>query len=202
MRYRDALAAVGAVSLLSAPAAAQDGTGVVRFYREASVFELLALELGPLLILGALVLGLFPGWGTATVRTARRHTVPSLATGAIGSLALLGLAAAGGFFSVLLLTTVASVPILVAVVSFSLVCRSVGFIAVGAVLASRAGTDNLWIGLLVGALTNAVALVVPFAGPITNVAVLILGVGAGLRVTLGTGAGGATDPAAPPASRS
>lgn len=199
---RNVLAAVGALSLLPSVAAAQGVTEMTSAYQQLTIVDLLAVELGVLLFVGISLFALFPDWGKQAVRTARRSPFISFAVGIPGILALLVVAIVAGVLSAFLLTMIVGLPLLVTALAFALVWRAVGFIAVGTFVAARVGRDNHWVGLFVGAVINTAFLLVPLLGPALNVAVLILGIGAGLRVMFGSG--GVSKPSdrnVPPAHR-
>lgn len=165
------------------------------------------VEVALALFLGVIVLGLFPDWGRRAVATARRSPILSGAVGLPVTLALGVLYFIGVILASTIIGIVVGIPLVVVSLSLLLAWRAVGYIALGAFVASRFGRDNQWVGLLVGAVivgvtgfapvpfevigATAIATALLVLAATVEVIVIFVGVGAGARASFG---GGGVDP--------
>lgn len=137
--------------------------------------------LGPLywtlvnLLLGAVLLAVFPRFSDGVAATARAETLKS---GGVGLVALVGIPVA----LVLVAVTVVGIPLSVAggfAFALALWVASVyGRFAVGAWLLSLADAENRWVALVVGLLVVLLVGLVPLLGGLVELLVLLLGLGA------------------------
>lgn len=127
------------------------------------------------LLLGALLLGLFPRFSD---RVADRVASDPLRSGLVGVAAFFGIP----FLLVLIAITVIGIPI--SIVGFLLFLLVVwvgvvyGRFAVGYWLLSLADIENRWGALLVGLLLGVVLHLIPFVGGVLNFIIFLLGLGA------------------------
>ncbi|WP_049921719.1 hypothetical protein [Halopiger djelfimassiliensis] len=200
MRYR-IIVPVSALLLLLLPStvAAQSAfnwlsEGYPIHYRMGAEFAVTAF-------VGISLLGLFPDWGQQAVRTARHSTLLSMAVGLPGLFVFVTL----WLLSLVLIATVIGmligIPLAVFAIVFEIVWGTVGYVAVGTVLGARFGTDNAWLGIFIGALLSALFVPIPYLGTALGVLVAMLGIGASLRVTFGSGGVDSRERTAPPAHR-
>jgi len=132
------------------------------------------------LVVGALLLAVFPGTSAAIAERAISSTLRTLG---VGFLALL----AGPLLFVLLLVTIVGIPLAVLWLLLYVVVLLLSFVwgeyAVGAALLSLGDYDNRWAALVVGVLVVFVLGRVPILGGIVEFVVLLLGLG-GLSLSL------------------
>jgi cytoskeletal protein CcmA (bactofilin family) len=137
--------------------------------------------LGPLywtlvnLLLGAVLLAVFPRFSDGVAATARTEALKS---GGVGLLALVGIPIA----LVLVAVTVVGIPLSIAGgFAFALllwIASVYGRFAVGAWLLSLADAENRWVALVVGLLAVLLVGLIPFLGGLVELLVLLLGLGA------------------------
>lgn len=137
--------------------------------------------LGPLywslvnLVLGAVLLAVFPRFSDRVAATARTEPARS---GGIGLLALVGIPVALALVAI----TVVGIPLTVAgafvFVLLVWVASVYGRFAVGAWLLSLADAENRWAALVVGLLVVLVVSLIPFLGGLVEFLVLLVGLGA------------------------
>ncbi|WP_227738936.1 hypothetical protein [Halorientalis pallida] len=108
----------------------------------------------------------------------------SLAIGIAVQLLFLLLAVAIGFVSVVLLMSLVTLPVWIALIVFDLAWGTLGVIAVGRFVANRAGRGGGWVGLLVGAIPVVVLQAVPF-GVVPMFLIVSLGMGGAVRPHMG-----------------
>lgn len=137
--------------------------------------------LGPLywtlvnLVLGAVLLAIFPWFSDGVAATARTETLKS---GGVGLLALVGIPITLALVAI----TVVGIPLSIAgafVFALLLWVASVyGRFAVGAWLLSFANVENRWAALVVGLLVVFLVGLLPVLGGLVELVVLLLGLGA------------------------
>lgn len=137
--------------------------------------------LGPLywllvnLVLGAILLAVFPRFSDGLARTAREEALKSAG---VGVLALVGIPIALGLVAV----TVVGIPLTLVGILLFVVLLWIGSVygrfALGAWLLSLADAENRWAALAVGLLVVALVGLIPFMGGFVDLVVLLLGLGA------------------------
>ncbi|WP_290810030.1 polymer-forming cytoskeletal protein [Halovivax sp.] len=134
------------------------------------------------LLLGALLLALFPRFSTAV---GDRVAADPVRTGAIGLAVLVGVP----ILLIALAITVIGIPVtIVGALAFAIVvwiALVYGRFAVGSWLLSYADVENRWLALFVGLLVGSVLAQLPWVGGLANFVILLLGLGslsAGLYV--------------------
>jgi cytoskeletal protein CcmA (bactofilin family) len=132
------------------------------------------------LVLGTILLLVLPGFSS---RVADRAVADPVRSGGVGLLALVGVP----FVLVLFAITIVGIPITIVGALLFAVLAWVGTVygrfAVGEWLTDLADVENRWVALLVGFLAVAVAVRVPWIGPLFELVVFLLGLGALALVT-------------------
>lgn len=132
------------------------------------------------LVLGAILLLLFPGF---SARVADRALSDPIRSGGVGLLALVGVPVALVLFAI----TIVGIPItIVGAFLFAIVAwvgAVYGRFVVGEWLTELADVGDRWLALLVGFVVVAVAVRLPFLGPLVQLVVFLLGFGALALVT-------------------
>ncbi|GAB3663748.1 hypothetical protein [Halopiger thermotolerans] len=153
-------------------------------------------------LLALLVLGLVQGYGSRSVRTARRSPVISICIGLPAALVVASLAGTGYLISGESVGVFFGIPLVVLGLATLPTLTAVGLVAIGRSIASRAGYDRLWAGVLVGSLLAGAAGGALEATVALAALAAALGVGAGVRVLFA--ARGSTRPderTVPPANK-
>lgn len=174
---------------------------LLEYYLGLGPVERAAVTVGLTLFLGAIVLGLFPTLGERGVETARRSRIIS---GAVGTPTVLACVVLLWFSRILASSDVGvvfAVPIVIVSVSVLALGRGIGYVALGAAVAARLGSDTPWAWLAVGALASSVVAVAPVAGLVLELLVVSVGVGSGVRVSIGGGTSPQRERNVPPANR-
>lgn len=154
------------------------------------------------IVLGAVVLGLLPGFTERTVRTARRSPIISVLIGIPGSVALGALLYTGQLLSHSDVGIFFGIPFVTAGLALLPTLTVIGVVAVGESLATRLGRGGFVSGLVIGALLVGLLAVATELIAVVGPLLVCLGVGAGMRVLV-TG-GTVTDPSdrkVPPANK-
>ncbi len=127
------------------------------------------------LLLGAVLLGLFPRFSGRVADRVRTGPVRSALVGVVALVVI-------PLILVAVALTVVGIPLsLVGILAFMLlswVALVYGRFAVGAWLVSLVGIANRWVGLLTGLVLAAVLGQVPIVGPLLNFGIYLLGLGA------------------------
>lgn len=182
------LSSLGGIGALGSNApVAQLGVDLALFGLSAAVLTALWSLLSSFLAL--FMLGLFPGWTEPAVKTARRGPVMSGVVGILGSIGILVVALVIRFLlGVPLIGLIVGFAVAVPLFFFGLASYAVSVVSFGAAVSRRLGKDSLWLGVFVGAATLAVLSFVPVVGPFVTFFVQVVGLGASIRVTFGSGA--------------
>ncbi|MDS0474259.1 hypothetical protein [Natrinema sp. 1APR25-10V2] len=154
------------------------------------------------LVIAMAVLGLLQGFGTRAVTKSRQSPVISLCIGLPGLLIVGGIASTGMFISDTSVGPFFAIPMVIFGATVLPVVLAVGFTAIGRTVASRLGSDRLWVGVLVGAIVSGLAsLALPATVAVAGVAGA-LGLGATVRILSGgIGAGRPDERTVPPANK-
>lgn len=127
------------------------------------------------LLLGAVLLGLFPAFSERVVDQMESDTIK---TGLVG----LGVVVVVPVTLVLVAITVIGIPLAIGGLLAFLMLAWIGLVygrfAVGVWLLSLADVENRWAGLVVGLLLGAILGLVPIVGDALNIAIFLLGLGA------------------------
>lgn len=176
--------------------------GAVEFYLNLDPVGQVGVTLAVALVVGLVVFGLLPGYSTQVVRTGRRSPVISACVGLPGTVVLVGLLYVGFTISDTSVGVFVAIP-LVSVATISLpVWTALGLVIVGASIGGRFGFDTVAVWLVVGSALVALATLVPAVATVVATVAAILGVGAGVRVLVGSGVtSGPDERTIPPANR-
>lgn len=127
------------------------------------------------LLLGAVLIGLFPQFSRGV---GERVANAPLRSGVVGLAALIGVP----ILLALVAVSVVGIPFSLVGILFFLFIIWVGLVygrfAVGFWLVRRAGSNSLWLGLIVGLLVAAALELVPIVGNFLNLLILLVGLGA------------------------
>lgn len=160
---------------------------LVEWYHGLGALEIMGVHAATTLVLGALVLGLLPGYGTHALRTSRRSPIISCCIGLPGAAVLVGLFTTGVVISGTGLGVFFGMPLVVVTVTFLPAWTALGYVAFGSAIARRLGFDALWVWVVVGALLSGVAAADPLLLVVATALAAALGVGSGARGLLGGG---------------
>lgn len=175
---------------------------VFEFYAGLSPLERVGVTFLSTIVLGAVVLGLLPGFSERTIRTARRSPIISVLIGIPGAAALGALLYVGQLLSHSDVGIFFGIPFVTAGLALAPTLTLVGIVAMGESVAARLGRGGFLSRLIVGALLVSVLAAAPETLALGGAVVACLGVGAGMRVLV-TG-GTVTDPSdrnVPPANK-
>ncbi|WP_255170843.1 hypothetical protein [Natrononativus amylolyticus] len=161
--------------------------GLVEGYQGLSTPETMVVHGLATLVLGALVLGLLPGYGTNTLGVSRRSPIISLCIGLPGATVLVGLLATGVLISGTNLGVFFGMPLVVLTVTLLPAWTALGYIAFGAAIAHRIGVEALWAWVVAGAALSALFTAVPVVFLAATSLAAAVGVGAGVRGLIGGG---------------
>lgn len=168
---------------------------------EVTLLERVAIETSVVLFMGIGVLGLFPGWGSPAIETARGSVFVSAFFGVLVAVALVLLGASAWIFSQVMLGWLAAYPLALLVLGTTFVARAIGFIALGNAIIARFGVEHNWAGLLVGVAIAAVLALVPIVGAVFGFLLTVVGLGGMTRTALGSGKRREREQNMPPAHR-
>lgn len=192
---------IGAPALDSVAAVSGHGASL-EAYRSLEPVVRAGAQFAGTAIVTMVVLGLLQNYGGRSVAKSRRSPVISLCVGLPALLIVGGVASAGIFISDTGVGPFFAIPMVVLGATALPVAMAIGFTAIGRTLASRLGSDRLWVGVIVGALVSGLA---GLAFPATVVVIGLagaLGLGASVRILLGgLGAGRPDDRTVPPANK-
>ncbi|WP_276253503.1 hypothetical protein [Halomontanus rarus] len=182
--------------------AGQVGPIEIQLVRSLGPLAQSVLVLGVTVLLGAVCLGLLPEYGRRVVETTQRSPVISVCIGvpslaALGSLVYLGSLLAGSSVGVFF-----AIPLVSVGLAGLVLWTTLGFVALGGVLARRMGFENVSLWILVGGLCSGVTVFYPPVGIAVATLTASLGIGAGIRVVFSSG--GVTNPeerVVPPANK-
>lgn len=138
------------------------------------------------LLLGVLVVGLFPDYGTSAIERVRYKTISSFLIGVVVAAAFAGCigvlwVAAGQDEIVELIAT----PFLFVLVGLGTVWTAIGLVGLCQALADLAGRDHMAWGVVGAVGLAAASVLVPLAGVVVAVTAATLGFGAGIRTRPG-----------------
>lgn len=200
MRPLDLYTSVGRPALEST--AAQSAGDTLAAYRSLEPFVRVGIQFVGALLVTMIVLGLLHRYGSNAVAKSRQSPVISVGLGLPSLLVVVGLAVTGYLIIDTSIGVFFGMPLVVLGVTVVPVVLAVGLTAIGCTLASRCGTDQLWAGIVVGALLAGLAgLSMPATVAVAGLAGA-LGLGASIRVLFG-GAGTARpdERTVPPANK-
>ncbi|MDQ2049111.1 hypothetical protein RBH26_01305 [Natronolimnohabitans sp. A-GB9] len=171
-------------------------------YQALTGLERAGLQFGVTLVAALVVLGLLQEYGPRTVSKARQSPVISSCIGLPSLLVVVGLTSAGYVFIGTSLGTFFGVPMVVVGGTIVPVLTVLGFVAIGRSLAAQFGRDRLWIGAVIGSVLAGLVGFSLLATAAAAVLVGALGVGAGVRVIVGSGSASRPDErTVPPANK-
>lgn len=171
-------------------------------YAELGVVEAATVHGAVALVLGVLVLGLLPGYGTRSLRTARRSPTISILVGIPATLVLASLFGTGVLIADSALGSFFAVPLVIVGLAFLPAWTALGFVAIGAVVGTRVGVDSLWGWVVLGAVFAAVVSVVPHTAVVVGSLAAVVGTGAGARALFrGGGLASSNERVVPPANK-
>ncbi|WP_254763586.1 hypothetical protein [Natrinema marinum] len=187
---------------LGSVAAVSGHGGALEMYRSLEPPIRAGIQFFGTLLLVVVVLGLLQSHGTRAVTKSRRSPIISLCIGLPGLLVVGAVAGAGIFISDTSVGPFFAVPMVILGATVLPVVTAIGFTAIGRTLASRLGSDRLWVGIFVGAVVSGLAgLALPATVAVAGVAGA-LGLGATARITFGgIGAGRPDERTIPPANK-
>ncbi|MFD1564852.1 hypothetical protein ACFR99_15030 [Haloarchaeobius amylolyticus] len=183
-------------------AATQSAADVLAAYRSLEPFVRVGIQFAGALLVTMIVLGLLHGYGSKAVQKSRQSPVISAGIGLPSLLVVSALAGTGYFIVDTSIGVFFGIPLVILGATVIPVVLAIGLTAIGRTVASRFGTDRLWIGIVVGALLGGLAgLAVPATVAVAGLAGA-LGLGASIRVLFG-GAGTARpdERTVPPANK-
>ncbi|UTF52725.1 hypothetical protein [Natronosalvus rutilus] len=169
-------------------------SGSVHVYEQAvavftglSALEQAAIQAVAIVLIGGVALGILRYSGTKTLEVSRRSPVISLCIGLPGALVLGGL-----FYTGILLSSSAvgiffAIPLVAIGVIVLPVSAALGYVAIGATIATRVGLSRTAVWVIAGGLLGGVTALVPVLGIALVTIATALGVGAGTRVLVGNG---------------
>lgn len=171
-------------------------------YRSTEPLVRAGLQFAGTVLVSMVVLGLLQGYGTRAVTKSRRSPIISICIG-LPSLLVVGALASTGYLIVdTSIGTFFGIPLVVLGTTVLPIATAIGVVAIGRTVASRLGTDRLWIGVLIGASLVGIAGLSPPATVALAALAASLGIGASVRVVLGTsGAAHPDDRTVPPANK-
>ncbi|WP_290819163.1 hypothetical protein [Halovivax sp.] len=158
-----------------------------QFYGELPPAGQAGVTLAGALILGAVVLGILPGYSERSVRTARRSPVISLFVGVPGALVLVSLLYIASLIAGDSLGVFFAIPLVSVGMTLLPAWAALGMVAAGCALGRRVGRDSLFVGLLVGSAIVGLSGFAPEALVAITALFATLGSGAGIRVLIGSG---------------
>lgn len=171
-------------------------------YQALEPLERAGLQFGATLVIALVALGLLQGYGPRTVAKARRSPVISTCIGLPSLLVLGGLASTGYLIIGTSLGTFFGIPLVIVGATVIPILTVFGYVAIGCSIAARFGRDQLWAGVVVGSLLSGlVGLSVALTLVVGSLAGAV-GIGAGVRVIMGTGSSTQPDErTVPPANK-
>ncbi|MFA9415587.1 hypothetical protein [Natrinema sp. HArc-T2] len=189
------------------PASDSTGTlsvadGALAAYRSLEPFVRVGIQFVVAVLVTMIVLGLLHSHGSKAVRKSRQSPVISVGIGFPSLLVVSALAGTGYLIVDTSVGVFFGIPLVILGATVIPVVLAIGLTAIGCTIASRLGSDRLWVGIVVGALVSGLAgLALPATVAIAGLAGA-LGLGAGVRVLFG-GAGTARpdERTVPPANK-
>ena len=183
----------------------EDLGGVLEFlelYSSLGVTTQAAVAFGVTLVLGSVLLGIMPGYGTNSLATSRRSPIISFCIGVPTALVLVLFLSTGLLIANTSIGVFFAVPLLIVALSLLPAWTVLGFVTIGATVVSRLGVDRLWVHVVTGALVGTLAIVSVPVGLVLVVLAAVIGSGAGARALFGAGRIGERDGrVVPPANK-
>lgn len=139
-------------------------------------------------LVGTLILGVLPNYGTRTIETSRRSPIISVVVGTPGALVIAALTYIGFIISGTSLGVFFAIPLVVLGVLLLPTWTALGLVAIAGTLSRYAGIERRWLSVLLGGGLAAISVAIPQIGVGILVAGMIIGVGAGIRTSIGYGA--------------
>lgn len=187
-------ASVGAGTLAAASSAGPTELGA---FWALSVPVRAAMLSATMLLLGVVVVGLFPDYGTSAVERIRASTLSSFLIGSVVAVVFAGcilvLWVAAGQDPIVSLI---AMPPLFVLVGLATVWTAIGLVGLCQALADLAGREHLAWGVVGAVVIAGASVAVPLAGVVVAVTAATLGFGAGIRTRPGVRS--RTDRAIPP----
>lgn len=161
--------------------------GFFELYSSLGVATQAAVAFGVTLVLGSVLLGIMPGYGTNSLGTSRRSPIISFCVGVPTALVLVLFLSTGLLIANTSIGVFFAVPLLIVALSLLPAWTVLGFVTIGATIVSRVGVDRLWVHVVAGALVGALAIVSVPVGLVLVVLAAVIGSGAGARALFGAG---------------
>ncbi|WP_226040771.1 hypothetical protein [Natrinema sp. DC36] len=176
--------------------------GYLEAYRSIEPIVRAGVQFAGTVLVATVVLGMFLGYGTRAVTKFRHSPIISCCIGLPALLVVGGLASTGYLLVDTSVGIFFGIPMVILGAAVLPVATAIGFTAIGRTIASRFGTDRLWVGVLVGALISGLAgLSLPATVVLAGLAGA-LGLGASIRVLFGgLGTARPDDRTVPPANK-
>ncbi|WP_256299670.1 hypothetical protein [Haloarchaeobius salinus] len=192
-----AFATLASVGAGTAATASVTGPGELDAFWTLSVPVRAAILSASTLLLGILVVGLFPDYGTTAVERVRRSMLSSFLIGSVvavvyaGCIAILWFAAGQDQ-----IVSLIAMPVLFVLVGLGTVWTAIGLVGLCQAAADLVGADHLGWGIVGAVVVAGASVTVPAYGLAIAVLAAVFGFGAGIRTRPGVRVG--TDRVVPP----
>ncbi|RZV08192.1 hypothetical protein BDK88_3158 [Natrinema hispanicum] len=176
--------------------------GTIAAYRSLEPFVRVGIQFVVAVLVTTIVLGLLHRYGSKAVRKSRQSPVISIGIGGPSLLVVSGLAGTGYLIVDTSIGVFFGIPLVILGAAVIPVVLAIGLAAIGRTIASRLGTDRLWVGIVVGSLVSGLAgLALPATIAVAGLAGA-LGLGASIRVLFsGAGTARPDERTVPPANK-
>ncbi len=176
--------------------------GTFAAYRSLEVLIRVGVQFVVALLVTMIVFGLLHSYASNAVTKSRRSPVISFGIGLPSLLVVVGLAGTGYLIVDTSIGVFFGIPLVILGTTVVPVVMAIGLTAIGCTIASRFGTDRLWVGIVGGALVSGLAgLALPATVAVATLAGA-LGLGAGIRVLFsGVGTARPDERTVPPANK-
>ena len=176
--------------------------GTLAAYRSLEPLARVGIQFGVTLLVTMIVFGLLHSYASNAVTKSRRSPVISVGIGLPSLLVLVGLAGTGYLIVDTSVGVFFGIPLVVLGATVIPVVLAIGLTAIGRTIASRLGTDRLWVGIVTGSLVSGLAgLALPATIAVAGLAGA-LGLGASIRVLFsGAGTARPDERTVPPANK-
>lgn len=193
---------MGWVPVLDSVVPVAGNGGYLEAYRSMEPIVRVGVQFAGTVLVAMVVLGLLQTYGARSVTKSRRSPIISWCIGLPSLLVVAGLASTGYLIADTSVGIFFGIPMVILGATILPVVTAIGFTTIGRTIASRFGTDRLWVGVLVGALSSGLAgLSLPATVVLAGLAGA-LGLGASIRVLFGgLGTARPDDRTVPPANK-
>jgi len=176
--------------------------GTLAAYRSLEPLIRVGVQSAVALLVTMIVFGLLHSYASNAVTKSRRSPVISIGIGLPSLLVVVGLTGTGYLIVDTSIGVFFGIPLVILGATVLPVVLAVGLTAIGRTIATRFGTDRLWIGIVVGSLVGGLAgLALPATVAVAGLAGA-LGLGASIRVLFsGAGTARPDERTVPPANK-